>query len=163
MTPLERGEVRPVGNPLGRELADRVEHPEARAPRRGENRSAAASSCPEATRGGASRPPPQLAVADRLRCLQRRAAFENRQPARAAAVQAPSSASHRPLQRRAQRPLPRGQVSRPSGQQVEPILETFQKRGQRQQSRPVGGQLDRERQAVQACADGIDDGAVVIE
>jgi hypothetical protein len=59
--------------------------------------------------------------------------------------------------------LARRQVARSAGQQLEPVLETLEQRAQRQQPRPVGRQLDRERQAVQARADGIDDRRVLVD
>ena len=110
----------------------------------------------------ASRPPPRFAVADRLRCLQRGAALEDRQPAE----QPPLGRLERlpgPLERRAQRALARRQVARAAGQQLEPVLEALQQRRQRQQPGAVGRQLDRQRQPVEARADRIDDRLLVVD
>ena len=66
-----------------------------------------------------------------------------------------------PLERRAQRALALRQVARAAAQQLEPALEALEQRRQRQQPRAVGGQLDRQRQPVQARADLGDDRVVV--
>ena len=67
----------------------------------------------------------------------------------------------RPLQRRAQRALALRQVARAAAQQLQPALEALQQRRQRQQPRAVGGELDRQRQPVQARADLGDDVVVL--
>ena len=54
---------------------------------------------------------------------------------------------------RAQRLLPFRQVARPAGQQLEPSFEPGTQLRRRQDLHARGGQLDRQRQAVQPAAD----------
>ena len=102
-----------------------------------------------------------LAVADRLARLQRGAALEH--VSRASSILL-GLLEHlpRPLQRRAQRALACRQVARPAAEQLEPVLEALEQRAQRQQSRAVGRELDRQRQPVQARADRVDDRPFVL-
>ena len=58
-----------------------------------------------------------------------------------------------PLDRRAQRPLALGQVARAAGEERERRVEPLQQRRRGEQPHPRGGELDRERQVVEATAD----------
>ena len=58
-----------------------------------------------------------------------------------------------PVDRRAERLLAGGQVARAAGEEVEALLEPGEQRLGREQLRTRGGELDRERQAVEADAD----------
>ena len=58
-----------------------------------------------------------------------------------------------PVERPTQRLLPLGQVPGTPAQEVEPLPEAREDHGRLQETHPGGGQLDRERQAVQPRAD----------
>ncbi len=61
-----------------------------------------------------------------------------------------------PFDRRAQRSLPFGEVDRAARQQRQRLVEALQQGDGRQELRPRRGQLDREREVVQAPADRCD-------
>ncbi len=65
-----------------------------------------------------------------------------------------------PVDRRAERLLARGQVAWAAGEEVEALLEPGEQRLRREQLRAGGGELDREREAVEADADLGDRGRV---
>jgi hypothetical protein len=58
-----------------------------------------------------------------------------------------------PGDRGADRLLPRGQIARPTDEQGQRAVEPGQHRGRREDLDAGGGELDRERQAVQPAAD----------
>ncbi len=99
--------------------------------------------------------------ADRLRRLQRTAAGEDGQAAEedpllfGEQVVAPGDGV-------AQGAQPRRLVARPAGQQRQPALQPRQQRRRREDGAARGGQLDRQRQPVQADADGGDARGVVV-
>ena len=66
-----------------------------------------------------------------------------------------------PVDRGAQRLLPLGRVARAGGEHVERVVEPLEQRFRRQEPQPGGGELERERQAVEAPADGRDGGRVL--
>ena len=86
--------------------------------------------------------------------VERRAALEHRQQAHQPPL---GLVEHlpRPLERRAQRALARRPVARALRQHLEAALEPRQQRREREQADTVGGQLDRQRQAVEPCADRV--------
>ena len=65
-----------------------------------------------------------------------------------------------PVDRRAERLLARGQVARAAGEEVEALLEPGEQRLRGEQLGARGGELDREREAVEADADLGDRGRV---
>ena len=99
--------------------------------------------------------------ADRLRRLEVEAAGEHRQ-----AVEQPLGVLVEdvvaPGDRGAQGLLARRQVARAGGQQVELVLEPAEDRLGRQELDPRGGQLDRQRHAVEPGADGRHGGRVLV-
>ena len=58
-----------------------------------------------------------------------------------------------PGDRVAKRLLSRGEIARSTGQSRKPATETVAKRGWRKEFHPRGGQLDRQRQAVELADD----------
>ena len=99
--------------------------------------------------------------ADRLRRGEVAAAREDRQPVE----QPPAAVVEQvvaPGDRAAERLLARGQVARAGGQDVELVVEPGQDRVGRQDLDPRGGQLDRQRHAVQPGADGGDRRGVLV-
>ena len=61
-----------------------------------------------------------------------------------------------PLDRRAQRALALGHIARAAGQERENRVEALEEQLGREELRPGGGELDREREAVEAAADRLD-------
>ena len=107
--------------------------------------------------------PPELGrrAADRLGGLEVAAAGEDRQPIE----QPPAAVVEQvvaPGDRAAQRLLAGRQVARAGGQDVELLLEPGEDRLGRQELDPRGGELDRERHAVQAGADRGDRRGVLV-
>ena len=64
-----------------------------------------------------------------------------------------------PGDRVAQRPLPVGQVAGPAAEDIESATQAIAKLGGREQPKPRGRELDRERQPVEPRADLADDGS----
>ena len=58
-----------------------------------------------------------------------------------------------PVDRRPQRPVPRQRRAAAAGQEPEPVVEASRDLGGRQRADPRGGQLDRQRDAIQPAAD----------
>ena len=58
-----------------------------------------------------------------------------------------------PVDRRAERLLPRGRVAAATDEQLQPVLEPVAQRARTEQSQPRRRQLDRKRDAVDAPAD----------
>ena len=100
-------------------------------------------------------------VADGVHRVQRRAALEHAELREQRPVLVVEHLPG-PLERRPQRALALGQVARAAGQQLQPPLQPLQQRRQREQAGAVGGELDREREPVQARADLGHDGLVVV-
>ena len=67
-----------------------------------------------------------------------------------------------PVDRVAERALPRRQIVGAAGEQVEPLLEPAEDRLRREQLDARGRELDRERQAVEAAADPGHRGRVLV-
>ena len=67
-----------------------------------------------------------------------------------------------PGDRVAQRPLAVGQVARPAAEDIEPAPEAVAQLGRREQAKPRGRELDRERQPVEPRADLADDGSRLV-
>ena len=143
-----------LGEQLGRILAHRREHREHRLAvdvRLRHQR--AVDERAERVDGTLLPDPPRADRLDRLEGEPRREDPEIRQQAPLVLVEQP----RRPLDRRAQRPLPLGQVAARVDQQPQPAVEPLQDAGRRQEPHARRGQLDRERQPVQRLADR-DDG-----
>ncbi len=143
---------------LDRELADGLEHCEARLVR------GAADAPDEALideRGEGVEDVQTVLSADGLRVLQRPAAREDGQPREQPALGFVEQAVA-PLERRAQRALSVGQVLSAADEQVERLVEPAVHRLGSEQLRPRGGQLDRERKPVEALTDAGHRGSVVL-
>ena len=135
------------------ELADRLEHPEARLAV-GVLRAGAAGSSRPARRAPSSSSSPKSpsrsqtasAASRRQPPTKTREAREERLLLRQQQVVAPGD-------RPAQRLLARGEVLRAARQQRQPLVEAAQERRRRERPHPGRRQLDRQRQAVQPDAD----------
>ena len=101
------------------------------------------------------------AAGDRLGGVEVESAQKHRQPAK----QDPLGFGQqrvRPVHRGAQGLLAAYRGARTAGQQPEPVMQAVEDFGQRQRAHPCGGELDRQRQPIEARADfGHDCGVVV--
>ena len=88
---------------------------------------------------------------DRLGSVEVEAAQKCRQPAKKHPLGL-GQQRVRPVHRGAQRLLAAYRGARPAGQQPEPVMQAIEDLGQRQGAHPRGGQLDRQRQSVEATA-----------
>ena len=100
-----------------------------------------------------------VAAADGLGGVERAAAVEDGE-AREERLLVGAEQVVAPVDRRAERLLARGQVAWAAGEEVEALLEPGEQRLRREQLRAGGGELDREREAVEADADLGDRGRV---
>ena len=91
-------------------------------------------------------------AANRFCRVEREPAGERRQP-RKEQARVGVEEFHAPLDRRAQRALTLGDVTRAARQQRESLLEPRENRGRREDRRLRRGELDRQRQAVELAAD----------
>src|SRR5207237_3440746 len=99
--------------------------------------------------------------AGRLRRVEGAAAREDCEPGEEALlVRAEEVVA--PVERRPERLLVLGGVAAAAGEEREPVPEPRQKRHGRQELRPRGGELDREREPVEAAAELGDDGRVLL-
>ena len=94
----------------------------------------------------------EVAAAHVLDRLERAAPGEDRQPAEERLLGV-AEQLEAPADRVAQRPVPVGRVPRPRGEQLQRVRQPGQDPARRQHLDPDGGQLDRERQAVEVVAD----------
>ena len=91
-------------------------------------------------------------VGDGLRAFEVPAAHEDREPAEQPLLRLAQECVA-PVDRRPQRLLAAGCVERPARQERQAPVEAFEQRARRQRANACGGQLDGERQSVEADAD----------
>ena len=158
--PAQRPRARPAPRALERVLPDRLEQPEARL-------AVGAVRLPDEAlvdeRGEALEHLAEvhLVAADGVGDLERAAAREDAEP-REQGLLGRLEQVVAPVDRVAERALPRRQVVGAAGEQVEPLLEPAEDRLRREQLHARGRELDREREPVEAAADPGHRGRVLV-